>query len=130
MVVAIFINATMFKFITLFVFLLSTYVLADEKIKGTYLGEIEDKYKNTYPVTTNLEITDEGVIKGQYEYKYGGQNWNGIFYDGKLSGKDLLIYWKEETRQGWLAINFDEKYTSFSGSWGSTNNNGNWFGKK
>ena len=58
--------------------------LADEKIKGTYLGEIEDKYKNTYPVTTNLEITDEGVIKGQYEYKYGGKNWNGIFYDGKL----------------------------------------------
>jgi len=42
----------------------------------------------------------------------------------------LLIYWKEETRQGWLAINFDEKYTSFSGTWGSTNNNGNWFGKK
>ena len=36
----------MFKFITLFVFLLSTYVLADEKIKGTYLGEIKDKYNN------------------------------------------------------------------------------------
>ena len=53
----------MFKFITLFVFLLSTYILADEKIKGTYLGQIEDKYKNTYPVTTNLEITDEGLIK-------------------------------------------------------------------
>ena len=120
----------MFKFITLFVFLLSTYVLADGKIKGTYLGEIEDKYKNTYPVTTNLEITDEGVIKGQYEYKYGGKNWNGIFYDGKLSGKDLLIYWKEETRQGWLAISFDENYTIFTGKWGSTNNNGNWSGKK
>ncbi len=44
----------MFKFITLFVFILSTYVLADEKIKGIYVGEIEDKYKNTYPVTTNL----------------------------------------------------------------------------
>ena len=120
----------MFKFISLFVFLLSTHVFADEKINGTYLGEIEDKYKNTYPVTTNLEITDEGVIKGQYEYKYGGKNWNGIFYDGKLSGKDLLIYWKEETRQGWLAIKFDKKHTSFSGTWGSTNNNGNWFGKK
>jgi hypothetical protein len=120
----------MFKFITLFVFLLSTYVLADEKIKGIYVGEIEDKYKNTYPVTTNLEITDAGVIKGQYEYKYGGKNWNGIFYDGKLSGEDLLIYWKEETRQGWLAIKFDKKHTSFSGTWGSTNNNGNWSGKK
>ena len=44
----------MFKFITLFIFLLSTSLLADEKIKGTYLGEIEDKYKNTYPVTTNM----------------------------------------------------------------------------
>jgi len=120
----------MFKFLTLFVFLLSTYVSADEKIKGTYLGEIEDKYKNTYPVKTNLETTDDGVIKGQYEYKYGGKNWYGIFYDGKLSGKDLLIYWKEESRQGWLAINFDEKYASFSGTWGSTNNNGNWYGKK
>ena len=77
----------MFKYITLFVLLISTFVLADEKIKGIYVGEIEDKYKNTYPVTTNLEITDAGVIKGQYEYKYGGKNWSGIFYDGKLSGE-------------------------------------------
>ena len=43
----------MFKFITLFVFLLSTYVLADGKIKGTYLGEIEDKYKKNILLPKN-----------------------------------------------------------------------------
>ena len=120
----------MLKYITLFIFLISSHLLANEKINGTYLGEIEDKYKNTYSVTSSLKIGDEGVVKGQYEYKYGGKNWYGIFYDGKLSGKDLLIYWREDTRQGWLAVNFDEDYKSFTGAWGSTNNNGNWFGKK
>ncbi len=43
--------------------------MANEKINGTYLGEIEDKYKNTYSVTSTLKIGDGGAIKGQYEYK-------------------------------------------------------------
>lgn len=121
---------TLLKSLILFIFLISSLALGNEKITGSYVGEIEDKYKNTYPVTSNLEISDGGVIKGTYEYKYGGKDWNGVFYDGKLSDKDLLIYWKEETRQGWLAISFDENYTIFTGKWGSTNNNGNWSGKK
>ena len=120
----------MLKYITLFISLLSPSLLANEKINGTYLGEIEDKYKNTYAVISSLTTSDGVTVKGQYEYKYGGKNWYGIFYDGKLDGEDLLIYWQEETRQGWLAINFDENYNSFTGIWGSTNNNGNWSGKK
>ena len=120
----------MFKYITLFVLAITSHVLDTDKINGIYFGGIEDKYKNTYPVSSNLEITDEGTVIGQYQYQYGGKNWNGVFYDGKLSGRDLLIYWKEEGRQGWLAIQFGENYRSFSGTWGSTNNNGNWFGER
>ena len=81
----------MLKSLILFIFLISSLALGNEKITGSYVGEIEDKYKNTYPVTSNLEISDGGVIKGTYKYKYGGKDWNGVFYDGKLSDKDLLI---------------------------------------
>ena len=81
----------MLKYITLFISLLSPSLLANEKINGTYLGEIEDKYKNTYAVISSLTTSDGVTVKGQYEYKYGGKNWYGIFYDGTLSGKDLLI---------------------------------------
>ena len=120
----------MLKSLILFIFLISSLALGNEKITGSYVGEIKDKYKNTYPVTSNLEISDGGFIKGTYRYKYGGKDWNGVFYDGKLIDKDLLMYWKEETRQGWLAISFDENYMIFTGKWGSTNNNGNWSGEK
>ncbi len=120
----------MLKYVTLFLLLISSSVLSNEKINGIYIGEIEDKFKNSYKVISNLQMDDSGIIKGQYEYKYGGKNWSGIFYDGKLSGKDLLIYWKEESRQGWLAVNFNEYYNSFSGKWGSTNNGGIWYGNR
>ena len=60
----------MFKSLILFIFLISSHALGNEKVTGSYVGEIEDKYKNTYPVTSNLEISDGGVIKGTYKYKY------------------------------------------------------------
>ena len=53
----------MLKSLILFIFLISSLALGNEKITGSYVGEIEDKYKNTYPVTSNLEISDGGVIK-------------------------------------------------------------------
>ena len=93
----------MLKSLILFIFLISSLALGNEKITGSY-GEIEDKYKNTYPVTSNLEISDGGVIKGTYGYKYGGKDWNGVFYDGKLTDKDLLIYWKKKPDKVGLLI--------------------------
>ena len=70
---------TLLKSLILFIFLISSHALGNEKVTGSYVGEIEDKYKNTYPVTSNLEISDGGVIKETYEYKYGGKDWNGVF---------------------------------------------------
>ena len=62
------------KSLILFIFLISSHAFGNEKVTGSYVGKIEDKYKNTYPVTSNLEISDGDVIKGTYEYKYGGKD--------------------------------------------------------
>ena len=45
----------MLKYVTLFLLLISSSVLSNEKINGIYIGEIEDKFKNSYKVISNLQ---------------------------------------------------------------------------
>ena len=111
-------------------------VNAYANITGLYSGKLKYLNGDNYPMVSEFKVNNEGEVGGKYSYKYKGKNYKGTFYEGKLEGIDLKIFWQDEFGRGWLKIIFDDNFESFNGDWGGIKKKkekrktGEWTGKK
>ena len=109
-------------------------VLAD--VTGLYSGKLIYPNGDNFPMVSEFKVNNEGEVWGKYSYIYQSKNYKGSFYEGKLEGFNLKIFWTDEFGKGWLKIIFDEKFESFNGEWGmikkkkEKRKEGEWTGKK
>ena len=105
-------------------------------ITGLYSGKLKYPNGDNFPMVSEFKINNEGEVWGKYSYKYKGKNYKGTFYEGKLEGIDLKIFWQDEFGKGWLKITFDDDFENFNGDWGGIKKKkekrktGEWTGKK
>ena len=85
-------------------------------------------------MVSEFKVNNEGEVWGKYSYKYQNKNYKGSFYEGKLEGVNLKIFWTDKFGEGWLKVKFDEKFYTFDGEWGVIKDNfelkkeGDWTG--
>jgi hypothetical protein len=111
-------------------------VNAYANITGLYSGKLKYSNGDNYPMVSEFKVNNEDEVWGKYSYKYKGKNYKGTFYEGKLEGIDLKIFWQDEFGKGWLKITFDDDFENFNGDWGGIKKKkekrktGEWTGKK
>ena len=105
-------------------------------VTGLYSGQLIYPNGDKFPMASEFKVNNEGEVWGKYSYKYQNKNYKGSFYEGKLEGVNLKIFWTDEFGKGWLKIIFDEKFESFNGEWGmikkkkEKKKEGEWTGEK
>ena len=105
-------------------------------VTGLYSGQLIYPNGDKFPMASEFKVNNEGEVWGKYSYKYQNKNYKGSFYEGKLEGVNLKIFWTDEFGKGWLKIIFDETFESFTGEWGAIKKKkekgkeGEWTGKK
>ena len=105
-------------------------------VDGLFAGELKYPNGDSYKMVSEFNTNDEGAVWGKYTWIEKGTKYKGSFFKGKLEGLDLKIFWTDKFGEGWLKIQFDEKFESFDGEWGAIKNNkekkkeGNWTGER
>ena len=110
--------------------LLTSNLFASGLVNGTYWGKLGYLDGKSYPMISSFKVNNEGFVWGKYKFNYEEKTLEGVFFDGKISGKNLKIYWQDDAGKGWLDVTFDEKFDSFEGTWGVKDSEGYWSGKK